>query len=118
MIAFSDLKSREFRENNTGIQLDYTDLSASYADWVIDECKFAYDLLEDKFGKKDNANIKFVMGPKREGCGYSRKYFVSLPGNEFNFNIRFGNAYEIADFWWLNTPVNTREDWLSEAFAR
>jgi hypothetical protein len=118
LIASSDLKSREFIENNTGIQLDYTNLSASDADSVINECKFAYELFEEKFGKKGNTNIKFVMGPQREGGGYSRKYFVSMPGNEFNFNTRFGNAHEIAHFWWLNAPVNTWEDWLNEAFAQ
>ena len=40
-----------------------------------------------------------------------------MPANNYSLNLSFGNAHEIAHFWWSNAPVHNWEDWLNEAFA-
>ena len=117
LMASKDLKSKVYKENNAKIQIDYTNLSDAGSDSTINDCKFAFRLFEENFGKKNDANLKIVMGPARKGGGYSRKYFITMPANNYGPNLSYGNAHEIAHFWWSNAPANTWEDWLNEAFA-
>ena len=117
LMASKDLKSKVYKENDTRIQIDYTNLSDAGSDSTVNDCKFAFRLFEENFGIKNDANLKIVMGPARKGGGYSRKHFITMPANDYSLNLSYGNAHEIAHFWWSNAPVNTWEDWLNEAFA-
>jgi hypothetical protein len=117
LMASKDLKSKVYKENDTKIQIDYTNLSDAGSDSTVNDCKFAFRLFEDSFGKKNDSNLKIVMGPARKGGGYSRKHFITMPANNYSPNLSYGNAHEIAHFWWSNAPTNTWEDWLNEAFA-
>ena len=117
LMASKDLKSKVYKENNAKIQIDYTNLSDAGSDSTINDCKFAFRLFEENFGKMNDANMKIVMGPARKGGGYSRKHFITMPASNYSPNLSYGNAHEIAHFWWLNAPANSWEDWLNEAFA-
>jgi len=120
IIASKKLKSKISNENNAFIQTDYnqTDFSDPDADSILSECKYALNLFEGFFGKKDSTYFKFVIAPFEWGGGYSRKNFVSMRTKHFNFYTSTkGVAHEIAHFWWNCAVTTTWEDWLNEAFA-
>jgi aminopeptidase N len=118
LLASRDMKSKVFEERGTRIRVDYETLGESAADSLLAEVKYAFELFEHTFGKRDSLNLKFAVPAMRDGGGYSRKYFVLMPSNDFDFYLRSGIAHEVSHFWWINAPTTSWEDWLNEAFAQ
>ncbi len=117
-MASRDLKSKVYSDHEVEIQLDYTNLSEAGSDSTINDGKFAFNLFKGAYGRLDHAYQKIVIGPYKEGGGYSRKHFICMPANAYSQRLSFGNAHEIAHFWWTNAPSDSWEDWLNEAFAQ
>ena len=118
LIASKEIKTKVLNNGTNHIMVEYKNLSEQASDSVLNECDFAYSYFEKIFGKKDSCNLKFVLGPFRQGAGFSRKYFISVPSDNFDFYTRSVIIHEIAHFWWLNANPDTWEDWLNEGFAQ
>jgi hypothetical protein len=118
IIAAKKLQSKYLKEKDSYIEVVYSDYRGSAADSIITECKYALNLFENYFGKKENTYLKYVLAPFEIGGGYSRQNFISMRSKGFNYYTQSkGVAHEIAHFWWKNAKATTWEDWLNESFA-
>ena len=117
IIASKNIETRKLHEESTHIETNFIGLNKIAADSVIGECKYAFNLYQQLFGKKDSAYFKFIIGPYSDGGGYSRKNFVSWRSNTFSMKTMRGIGHELAHFWWNSANTTTWEDWLNESFA-
>lgn len=116
IIASKNLKTKSLNANNVHIEVVYSELSELEADSIITECKYAFELYQKLFEKRDSSYFKFVIAPF-DGGGYSRKNFVSMRSKKFNLHTRTGIGHELAHFWCTGANTSTWEDWLNESFA-
>ncbi len=117
IIASKDLKQRSFSNENSTVDLLYSDFPESDIDslfYIISDVIYFYTKL---FGTnaKDNY-LKFVLVPGSKG-GYSRAKYISYAANKYNEKLLGGIVHETAHFWWSKANTSSWEDWLNESFA-